>query len=158
MITNSKGNSGLCACFYHYFHTSLTITHDTISTLRQLSLTTGSSILRQPSLTPHYLNHHSHYPEHRSCSTLPQHHSQPTLHTTSTITHNPRSTLPQPSLTTVPPHYLKHHSQPTLHTTSTITHGDSSTLRHHHSQRTAQSTSTITDSLTSTLPQPSLTA
>ncbi|HJK87333.1 MAG TPA: dihydrolipoamide acetyltransferase family protein [Candidatus Megaira endosymbiont of Hartmannula sinica] len=38
------------------------------------------------------------------------------------------STLPQPSLTKHPPHYLNHHSQSTLHTTSTITHPSSSTL------------------------------
>ena len=32
------------------------------------------------------------------------------LHTTSTITHGPLSTLPQPSLTDLAPHYLNHHS------------------------------------------------
>ncbi|HJK87680.1 MAG TPA: rRNA adenine N-6-methyltransferase family protein [Candidatus Megaira endosymbiont of Hartmannula sinica] len=44
---------------------------------------------------PHYLNHHS----------------RNNLHTTSTITHKPSSTLPQPSLTPTTPHYLNHHSQ-----------------------------------------------
>ena len=33
------------------------------------------------------------------------------LHTTSTITRNSHSTAPQPSLTTLTPHYLNHHSQ-----------------------------------------------
>ena len=41
---------------------------------------------------------------------------------TSTITHSPNSTLPQPSLAFFAPHYLNHHSQSLLHTTSTITH------------------------------------
>ncbi|HJK87624.1 MAG TPA: hypothetical protein QKA14_02145 [Candidatus Megaira endosymbiont of Hartmannula sinica] len=48
-------------------------------------------------------------------------HKKP-LHTTSTITHACHSTLPQPSLTPVTPHYLNHHSHRPLHTTSTITH------------------------------------
>ncbi|HJK87314.1 MAG TPA: hypothetical protein QKA14_00430 [Candidatus Megaira endosymbiont of Hartmannula sinica] len=56
-------------------------------------------------LPPHYLNHHS----------------QTTLHTTSTITHTYYSTLPQPSLTPTTPHYLNHHSHLLLHTTSPIT-------------------------------------
>ena len=76
-----------------------------------------------------------------------------TLHISSIITHQPASTIPQPSLTlhfhststithSASPHYLNHHSH-ALHTTSTITH-TRSTLRQ--------------PSLTpSTLSQPSLT-
>ena len=78
------------------------------------------------------------------------------LHTTSTITHSLPSTLPQPSPTASPPHYLNHHSQSTLpqpsltlHTTSTIAH--TPYYFNHHSHHT---TSTITHA---TVPQPSLT-
>ena len=80
--------------------------------------------------SPHYLNHHSRYLNH--LSTLPQ----PSVHTTSTITHSPFSTLPQssltlpqpslssslpqPSLTAPSPHYVNHQSRthPTLHQAS----------------------------------------
>ena len=90
------------------------------------------------------------------------------LHTTSAITHSGPSTLPQPSRTTPPPHYLIYHSQQALHTTSTIVHGKPSTLPQpsltslppHYFNRHPQlhTTSTITHSLISTLPQPSLTS
>ena len=75
------------------------------STLLQLTFTT---------ITPFYLNHHS----------------QPSLHTTSIITQashylNRHSRYLNHRTS---PHYLNHHSQPVLHITSTITHSPYSTL------------------------------
>ena len=143
-------------------HTTSTITHDIThittpfylnhhsqhrSTLSQ-PLLTSSTCLSHHSQAPHYLNHHSH-PHYLN------HHSQHSLHTTSTITHNIRSTLPQssfhvalstpphPSLTSHTPHYLDHHSHSTLphpsltlHTTSTITHNIDPHYLNHHSRST----------------------
>ena len=105
-------------------HTTSTITHNT-STFTHMP----GSTLPQPSLPPHYLNHHSlpHYLNH---------HSQPPVHTTSIITHKfpskasqpsltCSSTLPQPSLTSSPPLYLNHHSHYLNH------HSHPQYLNHH---------------------------